>query len=323
MGEEWRRGWHPERMPPAKSERPVLVIGAGPAGLEAAQALGKRGYPVVIAEKETRIGGRVTRESGLPGLAAWGRVRDYRELQIRKLVNVEVYLDSTMTADHVLEFGHPRVAVATGSRWRSDGVAHHWTRPLPASENMEVLTPDDIMDGRMPAGRDVVLWDDDHYYMGGVIAERLADSGYGVTLMTTAAEVSTWTRNTMEQHYIQTRLLEKGVDILPHLALEEVGDDSVRACCVFTGRTREIPAAAVVLVTSRQPVDRLHAELVARRDDWKSAGIESVIRIGDAEAPATIAHAVFSGRRYAEALDGPPDTGDRVSFKREIAELLD
>ncbi len=323
MGEEWRRGWHPERMPPAKSRKPVLVIGAGPAGLEAAQALGKRGYPVVVAEKETRIGGRVARESGLPGLAAWGRVRDYRELQIRKLVNVELYLDSAMTADHVLEFGHPRVAVATGSCWRNDGVAHHWTRPLPASDSMEVLTPDDIMDGRLPSGRDVVLWDDDHYYMGGVIAERLADSGFRVTLMTPAAEVSTWTRNTMEQPYIQTRLLEKEVDILPHLALEEIGDGHVRASCIFTGRTREIPAAAVVLVTSRQPVDDLYLDLAARRDDWKQAGIESVVRIGDAEAPATIAHAVFSGRRYAEALDEPPDTGDRVSFKREIAELLD
>ncbi|MDE2913262.1 MAG: FAD-dependent oxidoreductase [Paracoccaceae bacterium] len=323
MGEEWRRGWHPEYLPPAKSEKPVLIVGSGPAGLEAAQALGKRGYPVTLAEKMTRIGGRVTRESGLPGLAAWSRVRDYRELQIRKLANVEVYLDSEITADHVLEFGYPRVAIATGARWRADGVAHHWTRPIPIAESAEVLTPDTIMDGTLPTGREVIIWDDDHYYMGGVIAERLADSGYNVTLMTPAAEVSTWTRNTMEQTFVQARLIEKDVTILPHLALESIGVGRVRVACVFTGRTRDIPAEAVVLVTARISEDHLHDELVARRSEWEQAGIETVSRIGDAEAPATIAHAVFSGRRYAEATDEPPATGDQVSFRREITELLE
>ena len=51
-------------------------------------------------------------------------------------------------------------------------------------------------------------------------------------------------------------------------------------------------------------------------------GIDTVTTIGDALAPATIAHAVYAGRRYAEELDGPPDTGDAVPFRREIAELL-
>ena len=93
------------------------------------------------------------------------------------------------------------------------------------------------------------------------------------------------------------------------------------ASCVFTGRAEEVEADAVVLVTSREPEDCLAGELEARAGDWPGAGIESVTTIGDALAPATIAHAVYAGRRYAEELDGEEGTGDEVPFKREIVEL--
>ena len=323
MGEEWRKGWHPERIRPRESDKPVLIVGAGPAGLEAAQALGKRGYYVTLAEKGTVLGGRVTRECRLPGLSAWGRVRDYREQQLHQLPNVEIYFDSELHADSVLEFGFPRVVVATGARWRTDGVGHHWRRPVPIAEGARVLSPDDIMDGAaLPEGKRVVVWDDDHYYMGGVIAELLAEKGCEAHYLTPASEASTWTRNTLEQPFIQARLLEKGVTIRSFTAIDAVTEGAVTASCVFTGRTEEIEADAVVLVTSRAPEDRLARELAAHAGDWSDAGIESVTAIGDALAPATIAHAVYAGRRYAEELDGPPLTGDEVPFRRELAELL-
>ena len=322
MGEEWRKGWHPERIRVRGSDKPVLIVGAGPAGLEAAQALGKRGYDVTLAEKGTALGGRVARECRLPGLSAWGRVRDYREQQLHQLPNVRIYFDSDLDAESVLEFGFPRVAVATGARWRTDGVGHYWTRPLPIAHGARVLSPDDIMDGAtLPAGQRVVVWDDDHYYMGGVIAELLVDTGCEILYLTPASEASTWTRNTLEQRFIQARLLEKGVTIRSFSNLEAVSASAVTASCVFTGRTEEIETDAVVLVTSRAPENRLARELAERHDDWCHAGVESVTTIGDALAPATIAHAVYSGRRYAEELDGAPVSGDEVPFKRELTEL--
>ena len=78
MGEEWRRGWHPETIPPKASDASVLVVGAGPAGLEAACSLGRRGYRVVLAEATREVGGRVNKEASLPGLGSWRRVVDYR-----------------------------------------------------------------------------------------------------------------------------------------------------------------------------------------------------------------------------------------------------
>ena len=323
MGEEWRKGWHPERIRPKTSDRPVLIVGAGPAGLEAAQALGKRGYDVTLADKGTELGGRVARECRLPGLSAWGRVRDYREQQLHQLPNVQIYFDSELDAESVLEFGFPRVVVATGARWRADGVGHQWTRPIPIADAARVLSPDDMMDGQaLPEGKRVVIWDDDHYYMGGVMAEVLVEKGCEVIYVTPAVEASTWTRFTMEQHFIQTRLLERGVAIRTVTSVEAISQGAVTASCIYTGRTEEIEADAVMLVTSRTPEDRLARELEARSTDWSAAGIESVTVIGDALAPATIAHAVYAGRRYAQELDGPPVTGDEVPFRREIAELL-
>ncbi len=80
MGEEWRRGWHPERIAPRHADEQVLVVGSGPAGMECARALGQRGYQVVLAEAREEFGGRVARESRLPGL---GRVAPRHRLAAR------------------------------------------------------------------------------------------------------------------------------------------------------------------------------------------------------------------------------------------------
>ena len=115
MGEEWRRGWHPEKIAKKRSDRSVLVVGAGPAGLEAAVALGKRGYDVALAEATRELGGRVLKEATLPGLAEWIRVVDYRVGQLSRLPNVETFRESILDAEQILEFGSDHVVLATGS----------------------------------------------------------------------------------------------------------------------------------------------------------------------------------------------------------------
>ena len=177
------------------------------------------------------------------------------------------------------------------------------------------------MDGTLPSGR-IVVYDDDHYYMGGVVAELLLAAGCEVTLATPAARVSDWTVNTLEQGYIQARLLERGAAMMLNRGLAGAGADHVRLACTYTGRTEEMGADALVLVTAREPVDRLWRALETRRDEWTDAGIRSVKVIGDAASPAPIAWATYAGRRYAEELDAP-DRGDALPFRRELARLGD
>ena len=85
-GEEYRRGWHPEKFPKKGSEDSVLVVGAGPSGAECARVLMERGYTVHLYDTAAKIGGHLNAVATLPGLGEWGYHRDYRELQIGKLV---------------------------------------------------------------------------------------------------------------------------------------------------------------------------------------------------------------------------------------------
>lgn len=317
--EEWRKGWHPERIAKKGESDTVLIVGSGPAGLEAARAAGQRGYQVALAESGTTLGGRVTRESKLPGLSAWGRVADYRAYQIGQMANVDVYFDSPLSADDILGFGFQNVAIATGSRWRRDGVSRLHVVPMPIDPGMQVLTPDDIMEGCMPQGR-VVLFDDDHYYMGGVIAELLAKNGATVTLVTPAAYVSEWTLNTLEQAEIHARLVKLGVEIRLNQGVMAITETSVTTQCIYSGQQEQIEADTVVLVASRLQDDSLWHSLKARQEEWEDAGIRSIKVIGDAEAPGPIAWATYAGHRYAQELDAA-DLGDALPFRREVTGL--
>ena len=317
--EEWRKGWHPEKMNAKGHSKNVLVVGAGPAGLEAARALSLRGYDVAVAEARKMIGGRVARERHLPGLSAWGRVVDYRQYQLSQRPNVETYLESQLSADQILEFGFENVAIATGSTWRCDGVARQHVVPMPIDRLMPLFTPDDIMEGRLPTGS-VIVYDDDHYYMGGVIAELLALKGCTVTLVTPSAFVSDWTRNTLEQGAIHRRLVSVGVKIALNTGISAIHSGSVETTCSYTGEKSSLDCHAVVVVTSQQSNNFLHQDLITRQNEWNDFGIKSVKVIGDAAAPGPIAWATYAGHRYARELD-EPDIGDNLPFRREVTQL--
>jgi len=304
MGEEWRRGWHPEIIPPKKSDGTVLVVGAGPAGLEAALSAARRGFEVHLAEASDDLGGRVTRESKLPGLSEWARVRDWRATQLERMANVSIYRGGALEAEHVLEFGARHVAIATGSTWRGDGIGRESGTALPGFDHANVFTPDDLMAGRVPSEGPVVIWDDDHYYMGGVLAELCRAKGLEVTIVTPASIVSAWTVNTLESLPIAKRIAGLGIAVMTYTGVTGFGDGTARLVNKLTGQASEIPAAALVTITARLPSDDLHEQL---RDRWQGAGIASLTRIGDCWAPSTIQQAVYTGHKWARGLDEAPE----------------
>ncbi|MCF5720679.1 NAD(P)-binding protein [Pseudomonas syringae] len=313
MGEEWRRGWHPESVPGHHGGQ-ALVVGAGPAGLECARILGARGMDVMLADSLRTLGGRVTLESRLPGLASWSRVIDYRLDALSRLPSVEIYRESQLGVQDVLDLATEHVFVATGSRWRRDGLGRALRQTLPGLECLPVMTPDDLMSGAVPPSP-VLLFDDDHYYMGSVLAEHLVARGVEVIFVTPAADIAAWTHNTLEQHRIQRRLLELNVTIIASHTLVECTPDGLVAGCIYTERERFIPAASLLLVTSRQPEQALYQALNAVPEQLHASGISTVTLIGDSVAPGTIAAAVYSGHRMAREFDAPAGS---LLVRREI-----
>jgi dimethylamine/trimethylamine dehydrogenase len=314
MGEEWRKGWHPEKIAAKASDSTVLIVGAGAAGLEAARALGSRGYTVMVAEATTEIGGRVRREAALPGMSEYIRVRDYRAQQLVEMPNVDIFRDSRMGVEEVLAVEADHVAIATGAGWRKERFDEEtWTAVAEGAALDRVLTPDDIMDGHLPDGP-VIVFDGDGYYMGGVVAERLAAEGLEVTFVTPSDSVSEWAGKTAERWRIRAQMMAQGITIVPSHAVTWFDGTSATMECAYTGAEKTMPASHVVMVTGRLPNDGLYHDLLAQ------AGPEglpfTLTRIGDCDAPAIIAAAVYAGHRYAQDLDAELDHDEPMRHDR-------
>jgi dimethylamine/trimethylamine dehydrogenase len=305
IGEEWRRGWHPERIAPAASSSSVLVVGAGPAGLECALALGQRGYEVSLAEAAPELGGRLRFETRLPGLAGWSRVLDWRRGQLQHLTNVNVYRGNELSADEVIELGHAHVVIATGSRW-ARLLYSPLEVPYGTLAGAQVYTPDDIAAGVAPQSP-IVVYDFDNYYMGSVLSEHLARGGAQVSYVTPAGHAAAWTIMSNEQPQVHRALFGCGVTLHTLTRVTAFADGEVELTGHFTQAVERLPCRSLIIVGARFAHDVLYRTLQARGAELERAGIRSLTRIGDALAPGAIVHAVYSGHRYARELEAAPE----------------
>ena len=301
MGEEWRRGWHPQNIPPRHADESVLVVGSGPAGLEAACALGLRGYRVTLAEADKTLGGRISSESRLPGLAEWARVRDWRLGQMAKMANIEIYPDNRLDASAVLELGMQHVIIATGAQWRSDGIGRWRSNAFDGWDLPSVISVDQILSGYVP-DTNVVIYDDDHYYMASAIALKLRAEGIAVTLVTPQGRAAAWSYYTQEQDSILKAMYDAGIEIITDRGLTYYRQNRVGLQCVFSGKESDYPAAYLIPVTARIPLDDLWFELESRADEFTGGSGLTMQRIGDCAAPGLIASAVYAGHKVAREM---------------------
>ena len=312
-GEEWRRDWHPERFAPPASDSSLLIVGAGPAGLECAVTLARRGYHVTLADAADDFGGRLRFETRLPGLAAWGRVADWRLGQLRDRANVSLYPGSELGVDDVLGLEHRHVVLATGARWTTM-LYSTLEFPVGRLDGARVYTPDDLAAGIVPEPP-VVVFDFDNYYLAGAIAQQLAERVGATAYVTTAGNASAWTFMTNELPLIHRALVRAGVTIHTLLRVTAFDGESVALADVYTGIEKRLPCRSLIVVGMREPRDELYRALMARTADLARAGIDSVTAIGDSLAPGALVHAVHSGHRYAREFDSAPQA---LPYRRDF-----
>jgi dimethylamine/trimethylamine dehydrogenase len=321
LGEEFRRGWHPERFSTAtNAEKTVLVVGAGPAGMECATVLGKRGMSAVhLVDEQDGIGGCVREISAYPHLGEWGRVTTYRQVQLDKLDNVEVVTATRLDAEGVLTYGAEIVVLATGARWRADGMNGPTQSTIDGADRDFVYTPEQVSatGGRID-GEHVLVYDTDGYFTAVGMAEMLLAAGKRVTVLTPFANFAMFMFFTGEAFRVNRELRAQGVSVITSHLLSEIGPaGTLRGQNVWSPDPVAWQADAVVLVTQRQPHDALYHQLKADPARVEREGIEAVHRIGDCLAPRTIAENVFDGHRLAREIDSL-DPSTPLPYLREL-----
>ena len=321
-GEEYRRGWHPEKFSRAgNAAKGVLVVGAGPAGMECAMVLGKRQMSAVhLVDGTPEIGGCVNWISKLGhsdgkenlfrgtarGLGEWSRIVNYRQVQLDKLKNVEVHLNSTLSAQDVLEYGAEIVVIATGCHFATDGLNPATHAPIPGADASVdwQLTPDEVVKGNKQIGQRVLVLENEAYFMGASIAQKLAGEGKDVTLVTQAADVADYMHYTLEAPMLHRDLHRLGVDIRIYTMVDSIAPGAVELFNVWDGRHKDtVEVDTVVLCTQRVSNDELYRELKADPGALEREGIEALYVIGDASAPRMIVDSIFDGHRLAREID--------------------
>jgi dimethylamine/trimethylamine dehydrogenase len=321
VGEEFRRGWHPERFRKAdNSDRTVLVVGAGPAGMECAMVLGKRGMSAVhLVDEQEAIGGSLRAVSTYPNLGEWARVIQYRQVQLDKLANVEVIPKRRLDAEGVFTYGAEIVVLATGSRWRADGATGQ--APMPGAGLGFVHAPEAVAEASgQIEGERVLVYDADGYFTGVAMAELLLAAGKRVTVVTPAANLAQYMFFTGEGFRVNRQLRAAGATIVTNHLVTDIVPGVARGQNVWSPDPVQWEADAFVLVTRREPLDSLYREVTADPARLAEEGIESVYRIGDCVAPRLIAECVFDGHRLAREID-TDDPATPLPFARELPEM--
>ena len=292
-GREWE--WGGDRFVPAPDPGTVLVVGAGPAGLEAGRGAAERGFRVTLAEAGAQIGGQFRLAGQQPRRAQIIELLAWYERQFAKL-GVDLRLNSPMDAGEIAAFGADHVVMATGSRPEGQGFqkAMPQVPALPGIGHGNVWPVEEVMGHAARPGRRVIVLDEAGGWRGCGTAWKLAEDGHQVTLVTPDPMVGKELQRMAADVPLRRRLAQLGVEfVLEHVALGW-GNGGLSVRDLLTGRDRMIEAESLVLALG----NRAETEV---SDDLSTMGVAHAL-IGDAAGPRQAAYAFHEGRKLALAL---------------------
>ncbi|MFP6609213.1 MAG: FAD-dependent oxidoreductase [Deltaproteobacteria bacterium] len=286
-----------ETLDPAATKKRVVVVGGGPAGLEAAWVAAARGHEVTLVEQSGRLGGKVRLAEQLPGR---GELRDFADWRAAECARqgVDIRLSSQATAETLTAMSPDAVVVATGGHATTSGRAKWHHMPVSGTDRSFVINHEQALEQALGAesdelGHRIVILDTVGHIEGLGLGELLAGQQREVTLVMPLATPMLLDAETMANAL--PRAVGAGVTWRPTSALASVGEHEATIVDLLSGRTEVITAVdTVVIRTHGLPNDELYFELAGR--------VPEVIRVGDAVAVRFVDRAIFDGHMAGRRL---------------------
>jgi dimethylamine/trimethylamine dehydrogenase len=242
-----------------------------------------------------------------------------------------------MSAQAAIGYGAEKIVIATGSSWNTDGTNCLTHDPIPGADASapDQLTPEQVLEGKKPLGKRVVILNADTYFMAPSLAEKLTLAGHEVTILT-GVHLANYMHFTLEYPNMMRRLHELHIKELHNAFASKIekgrvqvydiwGDGSKRTYRGAGHLPREpnktqrwVEFDSLVLVTGRHSNDTLYRQIKERQSEWAQNALKGVYLIGDAEAPRLIADATFSGHRLAREIE-EPNAQLPLPYRREVA----
>jgi NADPH-dependent 2,4-dienoyl-CoA reductase/sulfur reductase-like enzyme len=274
---------------PAARRKKVLVVGGGPAGLEAARLALLRGHAVTLCERRTELGGQVAIHARAARREEFGDITRWLAREATRL-GCDIRLGVEMNADAVRSGGYDAVVCATGSRPQMTGfstVAAHVDR-IPGVELEHVLSAEDVLLGSKPIGRHVAVIDDEGGYRAPVVAEHLAEMGHQVELITWMTAVFPDLAPTLEQGLYLESLLKHGAGLHPMTHVKAIRANELQVYDIYSGKEWTMDGVdSVVLCMHNRPNDELYRAL--------GGHVPELHHIGDCRAPRRVLNAIYEG----------------------------
>jgi 2,4-dienoyl-CoA reductase-like NADH-dependent reductase (Old Yellow Enzyme family) len=290
--------WGEAFFAPAAEAGRVVVVGAGPGGLKAAESAARRGHEVILLERESELGGQLRFAGRLPGRARWLGFIEQLRRSVERL-GVEVRMGQAASPDSVAALNPDWVVVASGASWDTSGFS--LTRPdrdsIPGAEAEHVIDPVRAVAETQACGERVLLLDEQGTHIALGLAELLVGSGRAVEFVTSHPQpgAHAGVLGTVDLPWIYPRLIAAGVSFTVEATIERIDRRSVELRHLYGGWTQTVEDLdCVVLCMGRRPEDDLFKALQKR--DFR------VERIGDCKAPREVDDAVLEGARAAIGL---------------------
>ncbi len=286
----------PTRNRVQQSKKPnVMIVGGGPAGMQAAKVAAQRGFAVKLYERSHELGGQINLLVRVPSRVEFGDASRNLQREIGE-AGVEVQLHTEVTAEMIEHEKPDAVILATGSL--------PLLPQIPGADLPHVATVWQVLQGekQVQPGDNILVFDQMGFHQATSTAELLAEKGCNVEIVTPQFYVGGDLSITLDIELWYRRALAKGIRLTPNHFLAGLGPNSATIMNNYTGQPRQIEGIALaVMATPQTANDTLYYQLVGK--------VQQLHRIGDCLAPRRVENAILDGERAARALSLTSTTG--------------